>query len=66
MVPPVIWSPATDTNVLYCSLVYIQKISKNLNEESQLTIVTLKMQPCDTVIKLVAMMITSHTHFCFD
>ena len=54
-------------NVLYSSLVCIQKIPKNLNEEGHLrSVVTLEMQLCGTVMKLGAMLITSHRHSCFE
>ena len=52
MVPPLIQSPPTDMNVVYNSLMYIQMISKNLNEAGQLTVVTLNMQLYDMTIKL--------------
>ena len=52
MVPPLIRSPQTDRNVVYNSLLYIQTISKNLNEEGHLTVVTLDMQQYDMAMKL--------------
>ena len=52
MVPPLIRAPPTDINVLYSSLMYIKTISKNLNEEGVLTVVTLDMQLYDLAMKL--------------
>ena len=52
MVPPLIQSPQTDRNVVYNSLLYIQTISKNLNEEGHLNVVTLDMQQYDMAMKL--------------
>ena len=51
MVPPLIQSPQTDRNVVYNSLLYIQTISKNLNE-GHLNVVTLDMQQYDMAMKL--------------
>ena len=51
MVPPLIRSPQTDRNVVYNSLLYIQTISKNLNEQGHLTVVTLDMQQYDMAMK---------------